>query len=321
VIGFAVRRLGWALVTALIASIVAFVLFWAIPDVDPSYWLGGARHGTAETRAIATEKYGLDDPLPVQYVRLMDAILSGDVECFYNCGSMRSVFLAALPVTLSLVAGAALIAILSGVGLAMVCVRYQGRWQDRAITTAAIAAYSLPTLVLASLFWAFLAYKWQLFPEEGYVPLTEDPLEWARHLALPWIAVALPFAGAYVQIVRASLLQASGGDWVRTARAKGLSEKRVIRRHVLRNGLIPPVNIWGLDFSHAFGGYALYVELIFGLPGVGLLTSQTIDSLDLPPIVALAIYLAIVVVLASAIVDLIAAWLDPRIRRPGAAAR
>ena len=95
----------------------------------------------------------------------------------------------------------------------------------------------------------------------------------------------------------------------------------MIRRHVLRNGLIPPVNIWGLDFSHAFGGYALYVELIFGLPGVGLLTSQTIDSLDLPPIVALAIYLAIVVVLASAIVDLIAAWLDPRIRRPGAAAR
>jgi len=147
------------------------------------------------------------------------------------------------------------------------------------------------------------------------VPLREDPLEWARHLLLPWIAAALPFAGAYTQIVRASLLQVADEDWVRTARAKGLSERRIARRHVLRNGLIPPVTIWGLDFSHAFGGFALYVEVIFALPGVGLLTATTIDTFDLPPIVALAIYLAIVVVLASALVDILTAWLDPRIRR------
>ena len=106
-------------------------------------------------------------------------------------------------------------------------------------------------------------------------------------------------------------------EWVRTARAKGLSEKRVIRRHVLRNGLIPPVNLWGLDFSHAFGGFALYVELIFDLPGIGLLTAQTMGGLDLPPIVAMTIYLTIVVVLVSAIVDVVIAWLDPRIRRAG----
>jgi peptide/nickel transport system permease protein len=149
------------------------------------------------------------------------------------------------------------------------------------------------------------------------VPLTADPLGWAQHLVLPWIAAALPFAGAYTQVVRASLLQTAGEDWVRTARAKGLSENRVLRRHVLRNALIPPVNIWGLDLSHAFGGYALYVEVIFGLPGVGLMTSQTFDTLDLPPIVALSIYLAIVVVLASATVDIITAWLDPRLRRSG----
>jgi peptide/nickel transport system permease protein len=117
--------------------------------------------------------------------------------------------------------------------------------------------------------------------------------------------------------VRASLLEGVDQDWVRTARAKGLSERRVLRGHVLRNALIPPVNIWGLDFSHAFGGYALYVEVIFELPGVGLLTSTALGSLDLPPIVALAIYLSIVVVLASAIVDIAVAFLDPRIRRPG----
>ena len=149
------------------------------------------------------------------------------------------------------------------------------------------------------------------------MPLTEDPVQWFWHLLLPWTAAAVPFAGAYVQFVRASLLQAVDQEWVRTARAKGLSEKRVIRRHVLRNGLIPPVNLWGLDFSHAFGGFALYVEAIFDLPGIGLLTSQTMGGLDLPPIVAMTIYLTIVVVLVSAIVDLVIASLDPRIRRAG----
>ena len=314
---YAARRLGWALFTALIASIAAFALFWAIPNVDPEYWLGGAEKGNDATRARAIEQYGLDDPLPVQYTRLMDSILSGDVACFYGCGNLRDAFLDALPVTLSLVIGAGLIAIVAGVGLAMVCVRHQGRWQDRVITTAATAAYSVPTLVLAALLWGFLTYRWNVFPQGGYVPLTEDPVQWFWHLLLPWIAAAVPFAGAYVQFVRALLLQAVDQEWVRTARAKGLSEKRVIRRHVLRNGLIPPVNLWGLDFSHAFGGFALYVELIFDLPGIGLLTAQTMGGLDLPPIVAMTIYLTIVVVLVSAIVDVVIAWLDPRIRRVG----
>jgi peptide/nickel transport system permease protein len=314
-IGFAARRFASALITAWVASIIAFVLFWTVPNVDPSYFLGGAEHGTNESRARATEKYGLDDPLPVQYVRLMKSILNGEIECFYTCGSLREVFFEALPVTISLVAGAGLIAVGLGVWLALIAVRHRGRWQDRLITTAATAAYSVPSLVLAALLWAFVSYRWGWFPQEGYVGLRDNPWEWAKHLFLPWIASALPFAGAYVHIVRASLLDAVDQDFVRTARAKGLSEKRVIRRHVLRNGLIPPVNIWGLDFSHAFGGFVLYVEVIFGLPGVGGLTADTLGSFDLPPIVALAVYLAIVVVFFSALVDVLVAWLDPRVRR------
>jgi peptide/nickel transport system permease protein len=167
VISFAARRFAWALVTAFIASVIAFAMFWAIPNVDPSYWLGGAEHGTDATRARAVEKYGLDDPLPVQYTRLMGEILSGDVACFYGCGSLRSAFLQSLPVTLSLVAGAALIAIGTGVALAMVCVRHRDQWQDRAVTTAATAAYSVPSLVLAALLWGFLSYKWTIFPQGG----------------------------------------------------------------------------------------------------------------------------------------------------------
>lgn len=316
-IGFAARRLAWALVTAWIASVIAFLLFWTVPNVDPAYLLGGAEKGNDYTRARATEKYGLDDPLPTQYVRLMEDIGTGDVECFYGCANLRQAFTGALPVTASLVGGAGLLAIGLGVGLALVCVRNRGRWPDRLITAGASAAYSVPSLVLAALLWACFVYKWRLFPEDGYVPLTERPLDWAWHLVLPWIASALPFAGAYVLVVRSSLLSVVEEDWVRTARAKGLSERKVIRRHVLRNGLIPPVSIWGLDFSHAFGGFALYVEVIFELPGVGSLTADTLGGFDLPPIVALAIYLAIVVVLTSALVDVIVAWLDPRIRSPG----
>jgi peptide/nickel transport system permease protein len=286
-----------------------------VPNVDPAFWLGGGEKGNNATRAHATEQYGLDDPLPVQYVRLMDRIVSGEVECYYGCGNLRQTFVGALPATISLVLGAGLLAVGLGCWLGMVCVRHRGRWPDRAITAAATAAYSVPSIILAALMWAYLVYKWQLFPDGGYVPLTEDPLDWAWHLLLPWLAAGLPFAGAYVHVVRASLLAVADEDWVRTARAKGLSERRVVRRHVLRNGLIPPVSIWGLDFAHAFGGFALYVEIIFELPGVGALTAGTIGTFDLPPIVALAIYLAVVVVAASAIVDILIAWIDPRIRR------
>jgi peptide/nickel transport system permease protein len=314
-IAFAARRLAAAAATAWVASLLAFFMFWTVPNVDPSYWLGGAEKGNEATRAYAKEKWGLDDPLPTQYVRLMGDILSGDLQCFYGCASMRDAFVQALPVTMSLVAGAALISVGLGVWLALICVRHRGRWVDRAIVACASVAYSVPSIVLAALLWAFVAYKWKLFPEEGYVRLRDDPYQWARHLILPWMAAVLPFAGAYVQVVRESLLSTVDADWVRTARAKGLSERKVLRRHVLRNGLIPPVNIWGLDFSHAFGGFALYVEVIFGLPGVGSLTADTVGNFDLPPIVALAVYLALVVVLTSAIVDIVVAWLDPRIRR------
>ena len=243
----------------------------------------------------------------------MEGIVTGDVECFYGCGNLREAFVAALPVTVSLVAGAGLIAVGLGVWLGMVSVRQRGRWQERVITAAATTAYSVPSIVLGALFWAFLVYRWNIFPT-GYVPLREDPLDWAWHLVLPWVAAALPFAGAYIHFVRASLLAVADEDWVRTARAKGLSERRVVRRHILRNGLIPPVNLWGLDFAHAFGGFALYVEVIFELPGVGAMTAATIGTFDLPPVIALAMYLAVVVVLASAIVDLVTAWLDPRAR-------
>jgi peptide/nickel transport system permease protein len=320
VIRFAVKRVGWAVLVSFLASIIAFLLFWTIPNVDPAYKLGGSRHGTDKSRAEARAQYGLDDPLPVQYERLMKGVVTGSVPCFYSCPSLRDAFIERLPVTFWLIAGAAVLSIGLGILFALICVRYQDGWQDRLILSFARIVYSVPSLVLAAVLWGFLCSRLQIFPDQGYTSLTRDPIGWADHLFLPWIAAGLPFAGAYTQLVRASLLESAREEWVKTARAKGLSRREVLVRHVLRNGLIPPVNVWGLDFSHAFGGFALYVEVIFQLPGIGSLTSETLAGYDLPPIVALACYLAVVVVFFGALVDIVVARLDPRIRSERAAA-
>ena len=168
--------------------------------------------------------------------------------------------------------------------------------------------------MLSVVLWTLLCERAELFPFDGYTPLTDDPARWAWHLALPWLATALPLAGAYVPVLRASLLEVRSADWVRTARAKGLSERTVVRRHVLRNALATPVSILGLDASHAFGGFVLYVETIFGVPGIGALTEASLVSLDLPAVVALTVWLAIVVALVNAVVDIAVAALDPRSR-------
>ena len=171
-------------------------------------------------------QYGLDQPLPVQYVELMRGIFGGSVECFSTCGNLRAEFLHRLPVTVWLALGATLLAAALATSLALLCVRFHGRRLDRLLLGVAAGLHSVPTLVLSTVLWTLLCRQAELFPYEGYVPLHEDPAGWAWHLALPWIAVALPFAGAYVPVLRAAMLEARSADWVRTARAKGLRERR-----------------------------------------------------------------------------------------------
>lgn len=309
---FAARRFAWAAATAGLVAVLTFVVFWTIPNVDPEYALGGGIKGTDATRAAARIEYGLDQPLPVQFVELMRGIFAGDLECYSACGNLRASFVEALPVTVALVGGALVLAAALAIALALLCVRYHGRRADRILLGVGATLHSVPSLVLSVVLWTVLCEHLGLFPFDGYVPLTEDPLQWAHHLALPWLAAALPLAGAYVTIVRGALLEVRAPDWVRTARAKGLSERAVLRRHVLRNALATPVTILGLDASHAFGGFVLYVETIFGVPGVGALTEASLVGLDLPAVVALTVWLAIVVVLVNAVVDVVVMALDPR---------
>ena len=209
--------------------------------------------------------------------------------------------------------GATLLAAALATFLALLCVHWHGRRMDRAVLGFAAALHSVPSLVLSVVLWDALCDGPGIFPYEGYSPLLEDPARWAWHLTLPWIAVALPFAGAYVPVLRAGMLEARSADWVRAARGKGLRERTVVWRHMFRSSLAAPVSILGLDLSHAFGGYVLYVETIFRVPGVGALAESGVSGLDLPAVVAMTVWLAITVVVVSALLDVVVRALDPRV--------
>jgi peptide/nickel transport system permease protein len=312
-VNYVTRRVTSAALTVLLASVVAFSIFWAIPNVDPGFILGGGNSGNQETWQRARDRYGLERPLPVQYVAVMRGILGGSVECWSTCGNLRSDFLSRFPTTASLILGATLLAAALATGLALLCVRFHGRRLDRLLLGVAAVLQSVPSLVLSVVFWTILCERLEVFPYEGYTPLLENPVRWAWHLTLPWIAIALPFAGAYVPILRGSMLEARNADYVRTARAKGLRERTVLRRHVLRTSLAAPVSVLGLDLSHAFGGYVLFVEVIFGIPGVGAMATDAVTGLDAPALVGMTMWLALTVVVASVLVDIVVHALDPRV--------
>jgi peptide/nickel transport system permease protein len=185
---------------------------------------------------------------------------------------------------------------------------------DRALTILAVAGISVPVFWLAAVMLEYLSYKTGIFPAQGYVKLSEDPAEWALHLILPWVTIAVTLVGLYSRVLRSNMLDAMDEDYVRTARAKGLGERRVMTRHVLRNSLIPIVTIFGLDFAALVGGGAILTEKIFSIDGVGLYAVESIENLDLPPIMAITLFGAFFVVLFNALVDLAYAFLDPRVQ-------
>jgi peptide/nickel transport system permease protein len=176
-----------------------------------------------------------------------------------------------------------------------------------------VAGISIPVFGLAAVFLIYLTYKTEIFPSGEYVEFATNPLEWAEHLILPWITLAITYIGLYSRVLRSNMLDAMNEDYVRTARAKGLSERRVMTRHVLRNSLIPIVTLFGLDFGALLGG-AILVEGVFNINGVGLYAFESLENFDLPPVMAIVLFGAFFVVLFNALVDIAYAWLDPRIR-------
>jgi peptide/nickel transport system permease protein len=232
-----------------------------------------------------------------------------------------------LPRTLSLAIGAAIIWMFFGVALGLYSAMRAGHISDRLLTVLALIGISMPVFWIGALMNQYLGFElsnklgFELFPNGGYVPMTENPFEWFHHLILPWTALAILFIGVYSRVLRGNILDTMNEDFVRTARAKGLSERQVLLKHVLRNSLIPVVTLWGLDFAVVIGGGAILTETVFNLQGVGQYAADAIGQLDVPPILAVTMFGAFFVVFFNAVVDIVYAALDPRIRLESGEAR
>jgi peptide/nickel transport system permease protein len=244
----------------------------------------------------------------------MKKIFTGELISYGDSLNVDEKIVEGIPATFSLCIGAAVIWLFFGLLFGYLSALKPGGWLDRVLTVVSVAGISLPSFLLAAVFLYLLTFKVELFPSSSYVPLTEDPVDWAYHLILPWFTLAILNIGFYSRVLRSNMLDAMNEDYVRTARAKGLDERRVMTRHVLRNSLIPIVSLFGLDFAAMLGGGAIIVESIFSLNGVGQYAAESITNLDLPPIMAITMFGAFFVVFFSAVTDIVYAYLDPRIR-------
>ena len=318
---FIVRRLFGLVLVLFAITVLTFLIFFATPGVDPTRALAG-RNPTPETVAAVRHQFGLDRSKPAQYALMMKRLFISRDLVSYGNQALRVVpaIKKAAPVTFSLVIGAAIIWVVMSVVVGVLAVVLKGSIWDPVLMILALIGISMPVFWLgevANLITQDRLHDTFLFswvPPLGYTPLTENPWEWFKHMIIPWFTLSVLYIGFYARVLRASMLDVANEDFVRTARAKGLSERRVLLRHVLRTSMITFVSLFGLDFGVLVGGGALVTEVVFGLPGVGLLTFRSLQSLDLPVIMATVIYGAFFITIANAVVDIVYARLDPRIR-------
>jgi peptide/nickel transport system permease protein len=310
---FVARRLVGMVAVLFAISVIVFLIFNVIPNSDPAQRIAGKNATNALIRNI-NEDWGFNDPLPVQYVTMMEKVFTGELKSYDSQLNVDEQIREGVPVTLSLCVGAAVIWMSFAILFGYLSAVKAGRFTDRALTILALIGISMPVFWLAAMLLYYLTFKVTLFPTGDYVGLTEDPIQWAYHLLLPWITLAVLFIGFYSRVLRSNMLDSMDEDYVRTARAKGLPERQVRTRHVLRNSLIPIVTLFGLDFGAVVGGGAILTETVYGLPGVGLYAGEAIGNLDLPPLIGVTMFGAFFIVFFNTVVDIVYAYLDPRIR-------
>ena len=320
-----IRRLLGMVLVLFAVSVFVFVIFILIPGGDPASRIAG-KNPTHQNIINIKKRWGFDKPFYVQYVKMMEkagnGLLPGKhgpysvLRSFQSQADVAKQIERGLPATFSLCIGAGIIWLFFGILVGTIAAVTAGKWSDRLITIIALIGISMPVFWLGIITRYFLAEKPKnpIFPDGEYYPLTKDPAQWAYHLILPWCVLAVLFIGFYARVLRSNILDTINEDYVRTAKAKGLNPNRVLRRHVLRNSLIPIVTLFGLDFAAVLGGGAILTETVFDLHGVGQYAAQSVGDLDLPPIMGVTLYGAFFIVLFSAIVDLFYVYLDPRIR-------
>ncbi|MFM6840985.1 MAG: ABC transporter permease [Candidatus Planktophila sp.] len=325
------RRLSATLVVLTLVSMSVFGIFAVLP-MDPAALTCGKACYPAVVEANR-HRLGLDVPIHVQYGRFVKGLVAGrefgegaaTIKCpapafgysFNRHECVTTLIGEAFPVTFSLAIGAFILWISVGVGLGIVAARRKNQWPDRAATAFVLVGTSLPSFISGILILLFVGLKFNLIDPLSmgrWVPPLEDPVAWFRTFIFPWIVLALLYAATYTRFTRSNVIETSSEDYIRTARAKGLSEKIILQKHTLRAALAPIVTMAGLDFAGLLGG-AIITEQIFNLPGLGRLSIRAVlQDYDLPTILATTILAATFVVVANLLVDIAYAYLDPRVR-------
>jgi peptide/nickel transport system permease protein len=312
-VAFLIRRLLGMVIVLAAVSFIVYIVFFKIPGGDPAQRIAGRTAQPGNIIAIR-HKLALDKPFYVQWYKMMEQLFTGKLVSYTDQLSVADQIRAGIPVTFSLSIGAAIIWLFFGIMVGVISAVTAGRLSDRAITVLALIGVSMPVFWLGIILRYFLAERNSWFPDGGYVPFTTNPAQWVYHLILPWFTLAVLSIGFYGRVLRSNILDSINEDYVRTARAKGLAPRRVMTKHILRNSLIPIVTLFGLDFAAVLGGGAILTETVYELHGIGFYAKTAITNLDLPPLMGVTLFGAFFIVFFSTIVDVVYAWLDPRIR-------
>jgi peptide/nickel transport system permease protein len=325
------RRFLWALMLFLAVTLVTYVIFFMIP-ANPAQ-LAAGKSATAERIAEVEKFLGLNEPIYIQYLKFLERLspvgVSDGLELktpslgrsFANRQEVNGTILQAAPVTASLVFGAIIIILTVSIPIGVLSALRPRSLVDRAAMMYVLVGISLPSFWIGLVLAYLVSFKLGLTPITGYCDAVNPSdaaqcggvADWAHHMVLPWATLALVQAGTYVRFVRADVMETMNQDYVRTARAKGAPEHLVMRSHILRNAMLPVVTILGMDIGLLLGG-SIFIETVFALPGLGLIALESINNFDLPLTQGVVVFGALAIIVFNLIVDILYAWIDPRIR-------
>ncbi len=317
---YMVRRLLWVILVVLVVTLLTFAIFFLLPPGDPALRFAG-KQPTAQLLATVREQLGLDKPVYQQYGLFVKHLFLGDEWGWPGLGfsydtrvAVRDELVTRAPRSVALVVGAAVLWLVMGVAIGIISALRRRTIVDRFAMGFALFGVSAPVFWLGLM---ALFIFWQQAGIDalgsGYVPLGEDPWGWFTHLILPWFVLALLYAAFYARMTRGNLIDTMGEDFIRTARAKGLPERKVVMKHGLRASLTPVVTMFGMDVALLFGG-AIITETVFNIQGVGAWAIASVARSDLPVVLGVTVIIALVVTLMNLIVDVVYAYLDPRVR-------
>jgi peptide/nickel transport system permease protein len=315
---YIIRRLFWSVLLLFVVSFVVFIVFYTLPSTDPALLRAGRNPDPALVK-ILNKRYGLDDPFYVQYWLYIKAlVLHFDFgRSYQNNVDVRPYIFERMPATISLALGGAFVWLLLGIPIGIISAVKRGTWIERVTMGAALVAISAPVywlgLVSIYLFSTDIG-KFPIFDATGnYANLWDDPAKWFSSLILPWLVLATAFAAIYARFMRSNLVDVLDEDYIRTARAKGLKERRVVFRHGVRSAITPIITIFGLDLGILFGG-AILTETVFNIPGIGRTAFDAIQKSDLPIVQGTVLIGAMAIILFNLVVDILYAFIDPRVR-------